>query len=115
MPPSTLATSAWTQFAQLLEAQRKALIGGDVSALEGANAALQQLLKDNTWQTAIARAGKPSQLQHLQAELDINAQANCRAQASTHRALAALGILPTVYTAAGSLQSKNPFQRRTAA
>jgi hypothetical protein len=115
MAPPPPATDALARVAALIEAQSQALISGDLHALEDATHALQRLMSDAPWQRALATQRQVPQLKRIQAQLQATALLGARVQASTNRRLTALGIAPTVYTAKGSLRTKNPFQRRTAA
>jgi hypothetical protein len=105
----------WSRFEELLEAQRQALITGNLPGLEQAGSALRALLTNSAWRAALRDHARPSQLKLAQAQLDLNAQLSARAQASTHRALACMARTPAVYTVAGGLQSASSFNRRVKA
>jgi hypothetical protein len=85
----------------LLDAQRRAMTTGDVSAMEQAHAQIHALLSDAGWRRDAARGRSQPRLRAALKAAALNAGLAARGEAQAARALAALGVTPGLYTATG--------------
>lgn len=88
---------------RLLDAQRAALVDGDVAGLEAAHARIHALLSDPDWKRAAARDRSPQRVRDALRAAALNAGLAARGEAQAARALAAMGLGPSVYTSKGAL------------
>jgi len=86
----------------LLEAQRQALTAGDLAGMERAHARIHSLLSDAGWRRDAARGRSQPRLRTALKAAALNAGLAARGEAQTARALAALGVSPSLYTATGA-------------
>lgn len=99
----------------LLTRQRHALAAGELQALETATGQIQALTANAAWRRDVARDVAPQRLRAALAAVSINAALAVRGETQAARALAALGVAPGLYTAAGALGARSTGARHTAA
>ena len=110
-PPA--APAALDALKALLDAQRDALVSGEVATIDAVSAQLRALLADPAWQRAAQDA--PQALRALLAAVNLNAGLAARGDAQAARTLSMLGATPALYTAAGGLGGQSARGRGVAA
>lgn len=108
-PPTTpllaAAERAIGALEALLAAQRAALVAGDVGALSATHSRINTLLSDPAWRRDVARGRSPQRVRAALRAAALNAGLAARGEAQAARALAAIGHVPSVYTARGALDA----------
>ena len=90
----------------LLLVQRQAMVAGDLPALEASHGRIHAMLSDPQWRRDAARARSQPRLRAAIKTAAINVGLAARGEAQAARSLAALGIAPGLYNAAGSVSGK---------
>jgi hypothetical protein len=91
---------------RLLDAQRAALVDGDVTVLEAIHERIHALLSDPVWKHAAARDRSPHRVRRALRAAALNAGLAARGEAQAARALAAMGLAPSLYTSKGALGAR---------
>jgi len=86
-----------------LREQRRAMVAGDLPAIDQAGARLGAVLADRTWRQdpALAAPAARRRLREAMRAAAVNAAVAARGDAQAARALEAIGVAPGLYTASG--------------
>ncbi len=87
----------------LLDAQRTALVGGDLEAIRSTQTRIHALLVNPGWQREVSRMQSPDRLRQAMHSVAINAQLASRGESAALRGLNALSHSPALYGAGGSM------------
>jgi hypothetical protein len=110
-PSPAVAEKAVGALEALLDAQRRAMVAGDVPALDDASTRIHALLSDPAWRRDAARSRDPMRVRAALKTAAVNAGLAARGEAQAARALSALGAAPDLYTASGALGGRGGRSR----
>jgi hypothetical protein len=110
-PSAAAAQKAVDALEALLDAQRRAMVAGDVRALDASSARIHALLSDPAWRREAARSRDPVRVRTALKTAAVNAGLAARGEAHAARALSALGATPALYTASGALGARGARSR----